>query len=55
MAYSGKGKEKQDWWIKRQDEMALLADLEKLRFPFECSPELKDSVPAEFTKNLTHL
>ena len=55
MAYSGKGKEKQDWWIKLQDEMALLADLKKLRFQFECSSKLKDSVLAEFTKNLTHL
>ena len=50
-----KGKEKRDWQIKPQDEMAHPADLAKLEFPFKCSPELKDSIPAEFTENLMHL
>ena len=35
--------------------MAHLANLAKLEFPFKCTPKPKDSVPAEFTKNLTHL
>ena len=52
---SSKGKERRDWQIKLQDELAHPADLAKLKFPFKCSPELKDSVPAEYTENLEHL
>ena len=55
MAYSGKGKEKRDWWIKPQDKPSHPVDLAQLTFPFECILEPKDLVSGEFTKNLVHL
>jgi hypothetical protein len=55
MMASSKGKERRDWQIKLRDELAHPVDLAKLEFPFECSPEPKDSVPAEYTENLEHL
>ena len=52
---SSKGKEKRDWQIKPQDELAHPANLAKLKFPFKCSPEPKDLVTTEYTENLIHL
>jgi hypothetical protein len=55
MMASSKGKERRDWRIKPRDKLAHPANLAKLKFPFKCSPKPKDSVLAEYTKNLKHL